>query len=63
MKQFEEQMAARCGRAFGVAVANGTAALDIAIAALGVRTERRGASQTTGDLVRGMRARWGRGTR
>lgn len=34
VKKFEEQMARRCERKYGVAVANGSAALDIAVAAL-----------------------------
>lgn len=34
VRRFEEEFAASCGREYGVAVANGTAALDIAIAAL-----------------------------
>lgn len=36
IKQFEELFAARVGRKFGVAVCNGTAALDAAIEALGI---------------------------
>lgn len=36
VKGFEEAMAARCGRRHGVACANGTAALDIAVKALGL---------------------------
>ena len=36
IKQFEEQFAARVSRNFGVAVCNGTAALDAAIDALGI---------------------------
>ena len=34
VSRFEEQFAARVGRRYGVAVANGTAALEIAVAAL-----------------------------
>lgn len=34
VRQFEEQFAARMGRRYGVAVSNGSAALDVAIAAL-----------------------------
>src|SRR3569623_1904833 len=36
IKKFEEQFAARVGRKQGVAVCNGTAALDVAIEALGI---------------------------
>jgi perosamine synthetase len=36
VKKFEEQLAARVGRRFGVAVANGSAALDAAVVALGI---------------------------
>jgi perosamine synthetase len=36
VKRFEQQMAMRVGRKFGIAVANGSAALDVAIAALGI---------------------------
>ena len=36
VRLFEEQFAARCGRAYGIAVSNGSAALDAAIAALGL---------------------------
>lgn len=36
IKEFEEKMAAYVGRNFGVAVSNGSAALDIAVAALGI---------------------------
>lgn len=34
--KFEEQFAARAGRKYGIAVANGTAALEAAVAALGI---------------------------
>jgi len=36
VKKFEEAMAAKCSRQFGVACANGTAALDIAVKACGL---------------------------
>ena len=36
IRQFEERLAGRVGRAYGVAVANGSAALDVAVAALGL---------------------------
>jgi perosamine synthetase len=36
VKKFEEQLAAQVGRRFGIAVCNGTAALDAAIDALGI---------------------------
>ena len=36
VKQFEETMAARCDRQYGIAVSNGSVALDAAIAALGI---------------------------
>ena len=36
IKQFEERFAARVGRKFGVAVANGSVALDAAVVALGI---------------------------
>ncbi|RAM51567.1 MAG: aminotransferase DegT [Hapalosiphonaceae cyanobacterium JJU2] len=36
IKQFEEQFAARVGRKYGVAVSNGSVALDAAVAALGI---------------------------
>lgn len=36
VQKFEEQFAARVGRKFGIAVANGSAALDVAVAALGI---------------------------
>lgn len=36
VKRFEEKFAARMGRQFGVAVANGSVALDAAVAALGI---------------------------
>ena len=36
VRQFEEQFSARVGRKFGVAVANGSAALDVAVAAIGI---------------------------
>jgi perosamine synthetase len=36
VKRLEEGVAARCGRKHGVAVANGTVALDVAVAALGI---------------------------
>ncbi|GJD18238.1 DegT/DnrJ/EryC1/StrS aminotransferase [Rivularia sp. IAM M-261] len=36
VKQFEEQFAARVGRRYGIAVSNGSVALDTAIAALGI---------------------------
>jgi perosamine synthetase len=37
VQQFEEQMAAHAGRAFGVAVSNGTAALDLALRVANIR--------------------------
>jgi len=36
VKKFEDRFASRVGRAFGVAVTNGTAALDVAVDALGI---------------------------
>ena len=36
VKQFEEMMAARCDRQYGIAVSNGSVALDAAITALGI---------------------------
>jgi perosamine synthetase len=36
VKQFEEQFAARVGRKYGIAVSNGSVALDAAVAALGI---------------------------
>jgi perosamine synthetase len=36
VKQFEEQFAARVGRKYGIAVSNGSVALDTAVAALGI---------------------------
>lgn len=36
VRRFEEMMAARVGRKYGVAVCNGTAALDVSVAALGI---------------------------
>jgi perosamine synthetase len=36
VKAFEERLAARVGRRYGVAVTNGTAALDVAVEALGI---------------------------
>ena len=36
VKQFEEQLAAKVERRFGIAVCNGSAALDVAVAALGI---------------------------
>ncbi|BAY46298.1 DegT/DnrJ/EryC1/StrS aminotransferase family protein [Scytonema sp. HK-05] len=36
VKQFEEQLAARVGRKYGIAVSNGSVALDVAVAALGI---------------------------
>lgn len=36
VKQFEEQFAVRSGRQYGIAVSNGSVALDMAIAALGI---------------------------
>ena len=38
VKQFEEQFAARVGRKYGIAVCNGSVALDAAVAALGIGT-------------------------
>lgn len=38
VKQFEEQFAAKMGRKYGIAVANGSVALDAAIVALGIGT-------------------------
>jgi len=37
IEEFEEKWAAYCGRKYGVAVSNGTAALQVAVAALGLR--------------------------
>ena len=37
VKKFEEQFAARHGRKYGIAVSNGSAALDAAIAALEIK--------------------------
>jgi dTDP-4-amino-4,6-dideoxygalactose transaminase len=37
VQQFEEEMAKRAGRAFGVAVSNGTAALDLALRVINIR--------------------------
>jgi dTDP-4-amino-4,6-dideoxygalactose transaminase len=37
VQQFEEEMARRAGRAFGVAVSNGTAALDLALRVINIR--------------------------
>lgn len=37
VKKFEEQFAARMGRRYGIAVCNGTAALEVAVAALEIR--------------------------
>ena len=39
VEQFEQRMAARARRRFGVAVSNGTAALDVALRAVGVRRD------------------------
>ena len=36
VKEFETRLASRAGRRYGIAVSNGTAALDVAIAALGI---------------------------
>ncbi|MBT3069773.1 DegT/DnrJ/EryC1/StrS family aminotransferase [Rhodomicrobium sp. Az07] len=36
VREFEDKFAARCGRKHGIAVANGTAALDAAVEALGI---------------------------
>jgi perosamine synthetase len=36
VKQFEDALAAKCNRSFGIACANGTAALDIAVKAIGL---------------------------
>lgn len=36
VKQFEQMMAARCDRQYGIAVSNGSVALDVAVAALGI---------------------------
>ena len=36
VRQFEEEMACRVGRKYGVAVCNGSAALDVSVAALGI---------------------------
>lgn len=36
VREFEEKFAARCGRKHGIAVSNGTAALDAAVEALGI---------------------------
>src|SRR5450759_3989436 len=36
IKKFEEQLAARMGRKYGVAVSNGSVALDAAVVALGI---------------------------
>src|ERR1700677_2811434 len=37
VEQFEQEMATRAGRAFGVAVSNGTAALDLALRVANIR--------------------------
>src|SRR5689334_19621318 len=37
VRQFEEQFSARVGRKYGIAVANGSVALDVAVAALTVQ--------------------------
>jgi perosamine synthetase len=37
VKKFEEQFAARVGRKYGIAVSNGSVALDAAVAALGIQ--------------------------
>lgn len=37
VKQFEEKMCVRAGRKYGIAVANGTAALEVAVQALGIQ--------------------------
>jgi perosamine synthetase len=37
VKQFEEQFAARVGRKHGITVSNGSAALDVAVAAIGIK--------------------------
>jgi len=39
VKQFEEQLATRVGRKYGIAVSNGSVALDVAVAALGIGFE------------------------
>src|SRR4030088_2657641 len=36
VQRFETEMSARVGRQYGIAVANGSAALDVAVAALGI---------------------------
>ncbi len=36
VQRLEAEMAGRCGRRYGIAVCNGSAALDIAVAALGL---------------------------
>lgn len=38
VEQFEEKMGALAGRAYGIAVSNGTAALEVAMQAIGIRT-------------------------
>ncbi len=37
VRQFEEQFSARIGRKYGIAVANGSVALDVAVTALGIK--------------------------
>lgn len=37
VKQFEQKMSAKVGRKYGIAVSNGTAALEVAVQALGIR--------------------------
>ena len=37
IEEFEQSWAAYCGRKYGVAVSNGTAALQVAVATLGLR--------------------------
>ena len=37
VKEFEQKMAATAGRKFGIAVSNGTAALEVAVQALGIK--------------------------
>ena len=37
VKEFEQKISARVGRRYGVAVSNGTAALEVAVQALGIK--------------------------
>ena len=41
VKQFEDKFSARVGRKYGVAVCNGSVALDVAVTAIGINKGRR----------------------